>query len=87
MTTEPKTPEKVLAWKAVRWRNAAGWLVVAIISWRYLVHPITNTILVAYGAEPLAAAGDLSLADVGAIIGLPVGGSFADRLTEGPSNG
>lgn len=75
-----KTPERALAWKAVRWRNAAGWLVVAIIASRYLIHPISSVILVSMGHEQLNPLPELSLTDLAAIIGLPVGGSFADSM-------
>lgn len=74
------TPEEVLAWKSVKWRNAAGWLVVGIIAWRYLVHPITSAVLISKGHEPLPPIQPLDLADAAAIIGMPVGGSFADKM-------
>jgi len=81
-----KTPEKALAWKAVRWRNAAGWLVVLIIAWRYLIYSLVDTFLVMTGQTPLPDLDPVSLADVLAVIGLPLGGSVADRMTEGPAN-
>jgi hypothetical protein len=76
----PKTADEALAWKSVKWRNAAGWIVVAIIAARYLIHPIANAILVSLGHEQLDVLPELSLTDVAAIIGLPVGGSFADNI-------
>ena len=76
-----RTPSEALAWKAVKWRNAAGWLVIAIIAWRYLVHPVLNAYLVAMGYPPLAPVSELALADAAAIVGLPVGGSVADKMT------
>lgn len=79
-----KTPEKALAWKSVRWRNAAGWLVVAIIAWRYLIYDLISVSLVAQGMDALEPLGDIALADAAAIVGLPLGGSVADRMTEGP---
>jgi hypothetical protein len=75
------TPDEVLAWRSIRYRTAAGWLVVSIIAVRYLIHPLSNIVLVAQGHEPLAPVPDLSLVDVAAIVGLPVSGSFADKMT------
>jgi len=76
----PTTPSQALAWKSVKWRNAAGWVLVAIITARYLIHPIVSAVLVTQGAAPLDALPDISLPDVAAIVGLPIGGSFADKL-------
>lgn len=75
-----ETPDERLAWKSVKWRNTAGWIVVAIIAVRYLIHPIANVVLVARGLDALESLPDLSLTDLGAIIGLPVGGSLADNI-------
>lgn len=76
------TAEDALAWKSVRWRNAGGWLVVSIIAARYLVHPVVNTYMIAQGADALTPLNDLDLADIAMILGLPIGGSFADKMTE-----
>ena len=67
--------------RSIRWRTAAGWVLVAILVWRYLVHPITSSVLVAYGQPPLEPLDPVSWEDVLAIIGLPVGGAFADRMS------
>ncbi|HEY7823740.1 MAG TPA: hypothetical protein VIG24_12940 [Acidimicrobiia bacterium] len=75
------TPESVLAWKSIKWRNTAGWIVVMVIAWRYLVHPVTSTYLVATGHDPLPPIDNLDLADAAALVGLPIGGSVADRMT------
>lgn len=76
-----QTPEVALAWRSIKWRTWAGWVVVLAIAWRYLVHPITSTILVVQGHEPLPPIDDLDLADAAALVGLPIGGSVADRMT------
>ena len=76
------TAEDALAWKSGRWRNAGGWLVVSIIAWRYLLHPLADTIIIAQGGEALQPSGDLDLTDIAIILGLPIGGSFADKMTE-----
>lgn len=82
----PATPSEALAWRSVKWRNAAGWIVVGIIAARYLIHPIMNAYLVSQGHEPLHPLNDLSLTDVAAIVGLPVGGSFADKMAQEITN-
>ena len=79
-SSHPSTPDEAIAWKSVKWRTWAGWIVVAIIAWRYLVHPITSAILVTRGHEPLPPVQSLDLADAAAIVGLPIGGSFADKM-------
>ena len=83
MVTEPKpliNPDRVLALKSIKWRVTAGWVVVAIIAFRYLARPIFDIYLIGYGQEPLPPLPPLDLADAAAIIGLPIGGSFADRM-------
>lgn len=84
MTDTPRgsTPDEALSWKSVKWRNAAGWLVVAIIAFRYLVHPIANVLIVMQGGEALEEIPDVSLTDVAAIVGLPIGGGLADKMGE-----
>ena len=76
-----QTPAEALAWRSIKWRVAAGWVVLLIIIWRYLVHPIASTYLVTQGHEPLPPIQALDLADAAAIVGLPIGGSFADKMT------
>lgn len=75
------TPSEKLLLKSIKWRTSAGWIMVAIILWRYLVYPVANTISVAMGNEPYLPLPPIEWQDVLAIIGLPVGGSFADKLT------
>jgi len=75
-------PYDKLLLRSIKWRTTAGWIVVLILTWRYLVHPVTSTILVATGGEPLPPLPAIAWEDVLAIIGLPVGGAFADRLKE-----
>lgn len=77
----PQTAEVALAWRSIKWRTWAGWIVVLVIAWRYLVHPVLNTYLVATGHDPLPPIDDLDLADAAALVGLPIGGSVADRMT------
>ena len=74
--------EDLLLRKSVKWRTAAGWIMVAILAWRYLAHPIASTILVVSGGQPLPPLDPIAWEDVLAIIGLPVGGAFADRMSK-----
>lgn len=75
-------PSDLLLRRSIKWRTTAGWIMVLILTWRYLVHPITSTVLVATGSEPLAPLDPIAWEDVLAIIGLPVGGAFADRMNK-----
>lgn len=68
--------------KSVKWRVAAGWVMVLVIAWRYLIHPITNVVLVSIGGAPLTPLDPVAWEDVLAIVGLPVGGAFADRMKD-----
>lgn len=74
MSTDPNIE---LLRKSIKWRTAAGWLMVLIILWRYLVHPVYSTFI-----EPLPPLDPIEWQDVLAIIGLPVGGAFADRMKD-----
>lgn len=80
--SHPEDPNILLLRKSIKWRTAAGWVMVAILVWRYLAHPIISTSLVASGNSALAPLSPVAWEDVLAIIGLPVGGAFADRLTD-----
>ena len=84
MTLTNEDPTILLARRSIKWRVAAGWIVVLIITWRYLVHPIASAIQISQGLEPLPPVDTLDLADVVAIIGLPLGGAFADRMDPTP---
>lgn len=75
-------PNEMLLRKSIKWRTAAGWIMVMILTWRYLAHPITSTILVAQGGSPLPPLEPIAWEDVLAIIGLPVGGAFADSMNK-----
>lgn len=77
-----ETVEDLLLRKSVKWRTAAGWIMVTILTWRYLAHPIASTIMVASGNPPLPPLDPIAWEDVLAIIGLPVGGAFADRMSK-----
>ena len=66
--------------RSVKWRVAAGWIMVLILAWRYLAYPIANTVAVLLGSDPFPPLDPVEWEDVLAIIGLPVGGAFADRL-------
>lgn len=68
--------------KSIKWRVAAGWVMVAILAYRYLLHPIADVVMVANGLEALPALVPIEWTDVLAIIGLPVGGAFADKLKD-----
>lgn len=75
-------PNVTLLRRSIKWRTAAGWIVVLILFWRYLFHPVASTALVASGSDPLPPLDPIAWEDVLAIIGLPVGGAFADRMKE-----
>lgn len=77
--TQPNPYDQLLT-KSIRWRVAAGWLVVLILAWRYLVHPLAATYLATQGTT-LPPLEPFQLTDVLAVIGLPVGGAFADRMS------
>lgn len=74
--------QDLLVRKSIKWRVAAGWVMVAILAMRYLVHPTTNSILALKGLEPLPELPPIEWQDVLAIIGLPVGGAFADKMKD-----
>lgn len=74
--------DDLLLRKSVKWRTAAGWIMVTILAWRYLAHPIASTVLVASGNPALPPLDPIAWEDVLAIIGLPVGGAFADRMSK-----
>lgn len=73
-------PDRLLALKSIKWKITAGWVCVAVLAFRYLVRPATDLWLIAHGQEPLPPLEPLNLADTAALIGLPVGGSIADRM-------
>ena len=79
-------PEVITKWDrlaiTVRWRVAAGWIVVMILLLRYVVHPVVDVIGQFYGMPPLANLDPVSWEDVIAIVGLPIGGAYADRLKD-----
>lgn len=68
--------------KSIKWRVAAGWVMVAILAYRYLIVPTANFVMLAMGQEPLPDLPPIEWTDVLAIIGLPVGGAFADKLKD-----
>lgn len=74
--------QELLLQKSIKWRTAAGWVVVLVLAWRYLAHPIASTVLVASGNDALPPLDPIAWEDVLAIIGLPVGGAFADRMSK-----
>lgn len=74
-------PDDLLLLRSIKWRVAAGWLVVLILTWRYLVHPVAATWLATQGTT-LPPLEPFSISDVLAVIGLPVGGAFADRMSK-----
>lgn len=74
-------PNVELLRRSIRWRTAAGWVLVLILIWRYLAYPIANAVLVAYAYDPLPPLEPIEWTDALAIIGLPVGGAFADRMS------
>lgn len=76
------TPQDQLLLKSIKWRTAAGWTVVAIIGWRYLAHPMASTLSVSLGNDPLPDLPNIEWQDVLAIIGLPVGGAYADSMND-----
>lgn len=78
--TETRNPFTVLAFRSIKWKVSAGWVVVLILAFRYLGYPITSTVLILNGGEALPPLEPLNLADVIAVVGLPVGGAVADRL-------
>ncbi|ARB06071.1 hypothetical protein FDH38_gp017 [Dinoroseobacter phage vB_DshS-R5C] len=75
-------PNDLLLRRSIKWRVAAGWVMVIILVWRYLIHPGASTLLVFNGGDPLPELPPIEWTDVLAIIGLPVGGAFADRMTD-----
>lgn len=75
-------PNITLLRRSIKWRTAAGWVMVLILGWRYLIHSIASTVLVSNGLEPLPPLDPIEWQDVLAIIGLPVGGAFADKLKD-----
>jgi hypothetical protein len=80
--TDKEHPNVVLLRRSIKWRTAAGWVMVLILAWRYLLHPIASTILVSNGLEPLPPQTDIEWTDVLAIIGLPVAGAFGDSMVQ-----
>lgn len=78
---EQTDPYTTLLSKSIKWRVAAGWIVVLILTWRYLVHPVVGTYMAAAGHPPLPPLDPFSIADVLAVVGLPVGGAVADRMS------
>lgn len=75
-------PHATLLRRSIRWRVAAGWVMVAILAWRYLAHPVVGVALAATDHDPLPPLPPIEWTDVLAIVGLPVGGAFADRLKD-----
>ena len=66
----------------VRWRIAAGWVVVTILLLRYVVYPVADVVFQFNGLPPLADLDPISWSDVLAIVGLPIGGAYADSLKD-----
>ncbi len=64
--------------RSIKWRVAAGWIMVLILTWRYLAYPIWNVFV----GGSLPALDPIEWQDVLAIVGLPIGGAFADRLKD-----
>lgn len=75
------TANEQLLLRSIKWRNAAGWLVVLILAWRYLVHPVAATWLATQGIV-LSPIDPFELTDVLAVIGLPTAGAFADNMSK-----
>lgn len=75
-------PTLELIRQSIRWRTSAGWVVVSVMIWRYLAHPMLSAYLILIGQDPLPPLNDLALSDAATIIGLPIGGAFADRMTD-----
>lgn len=73
-------PNLSLLRRSIRWRVAAGWVIVAILIWRYIAHPAWSTYLITTGNPPLPDLAPFNLADVGVLVGLPVGGALADNM-------
>lgn len=80
--SEHHPPEVELAWRSIPWRTAAGWMVVLVIGWRFLIRPVIDYWLATQGLPVPPPPTDLSLMEVFALLGLPVGGAFADRLSD-----
>lgn len=80
--TEPRNPWTVLAFKSIKWKVAAGGVVVAIFAYRWLIRVMVSDYLVLNGMDPLPELPPLNLADVAALVGLPVGGAVADRMKD-----
>lgn len=80
--SETVDPQDLLLRRSIKWRVAAGWIMVLVLTWRYLVHPITSTALVSMGELPLQPLDPIAWEDVLAIVGLPIGGAFADRMKD-----
>ncbi len=78
--TTIQTPEQALAWKSVKWRNAAGWVLVLGLAWRFVVYPVSNAVLSAQGQPLLPPLDPISIGDALAVIGIPIGGSLADKM-------
>ena len=82
MTDTNIDPNDLLLTRSIKWRVAAGWVMVLILIFRYLAHPIVDAASTFYGNPPLLPLSPIEWQDVLAIIGLPVGGAFADSLTD-----
>lgn len=78
--TDASTPEQAYAWKSIKWRNAAGWVVVLGLGWRFVAFPLINAYLYTTGQPVLPPLEPISMGEAFAVIGIPLGGSLADKM-------
>lgn len=78
----PETPEDTFARKSISWRHAAGVLAVTVLAWRLLIRPVSDYCLAYYGLPVPPPSPPLDLSEVLALIGLPVGTSYAEKLAK-----
>lgn len=63
-----------------RYRVAAGWVAVLVIFLRLVVYPTITLTLQAFGLPGLAGLPPMNWEAVMALVGMPIGGAFADKL-------
>lgn len=68
--------------RSIPWRVALGWVAVAVLATHYLAHPILNVALVMSGRPAMLDLEPLSLTDILALLGSPLIGGVADRLSK-----